>query len=218
MALKRGLRFTASLGKTPKESRILLLEVAQVSHQFTAGLLPPAAQALTHTRHALQDGVKCSHTGGDAWCFVTAESGAAAAGDDSEEGAPTGPQKCNAWDRKGRNPAMNVYVHLGSSTGDTDSSGPGGSSGEGGGGGEEAAEEGPVRCKLGVLVQHALPKLAGQVGGYAGLGLDWVTWTAEGSGGAPRIATVAGVGEQDDEHWGRLRQLVRAPCLALCCR
>lgn len=103
------------------------------------------------------------------------------------------PIKCNAWDSKGRNPSMNVYVHLYP---------PGSAS--------TSADEPPPRCKLGVLIQHALPRLAQRVGGYGQVALDWVTWVAEaGANGAPVLGTVAPFGMPNPAHWLLLQELVR---------
>lgn len=88
---------------------------------------------------------------------------------------------------------MNVYVHLYP---------PGGAS--------SAADEPPPRCKLGVLIQHALPRLAQRVGGYGQVALDWVTWVAEaGVNGAPVLGTVAPFGMPNPAHWLLLQELVR---------
>ncbi|KAL4860241.1 GABA transporter 1 [Chlorella vulgaris] len=190
-----GLRFTASLCKAAKDTRLLLIEVdASITGRE----------------------IRCSHTGGDAWCYSAAASNGSAAAD-------VGPQKCNAWDRKGRNPAMNIYVHLasdgstavvGSSNGAPVEAAEGG--GAGGGGGGEAgaradadAEHASSRCKLGVLVQHALPRLAQRLGAYGQVGLDWVTWQADDRG-APLPDTVASLGlVRDEQHWLQLRQLAK---------
>jgi hypothetical protein len=159
---------------------------------------------------ALQKEIRCSHTGGDAWTYVDPAAGSAAGGSDASP-----PLKCNAWDRKGRNPAMNVYVHLASGGGatvparDPGSGGTGASAATGCPPGEESES---ARCKLGILVTHALPKLAARLGGYEQLCLDWVTWRCEeGGGGAPAPASVVPLPgrQQDEAHWWQLRQLVR---------
>lgn len=127
---------------------------------------------------------------------------------------------------------MNIYVLLasdgstavvGSSNGAPVGAAEGG--GAGGGGGGEAgaradadAEHASSRCKLGVLVQHALPRLAQRLGAYGQVGLDWVTWQTDDRG-APLPDTVASLGSvQDEQHWLQLRQLVYRclPCTSRC--
>lgn len=142
------------------------------------------------------------------WCLPDGGSGAAALAASPAvmaagvgAGAAPPPIKCNAWDSKGRNPAMNVYVHLY----------PPGSAGG-------FADEPPPRCKLGVLIQHALPRLAQRVGGYGQVALDWVTWVAEaGVNGAPMPGTVAPFGMPNPAHWLLLQELVRGRCSGVWC-
>ncbi|KAL4420391.1 hypothetical protein ABPG75_010047 [Micractinium tetrahymenae] len=176
-----GLQFSASLGKAwpPKQHGTLLIEL-----DLTAARGP----------------IKCSHTGGDVWCLPDGGSGAtafaagpAAIAAAAGAGPAPPPIKCNAWDSKGRNPAMNVYVHL---------CPPGGAS--------SFTDEPPPRCKLGVLIQHALPRLAQRVGGYGQVALDWVTWIAEaGVNGAPVPGTVAPFGMPNPAHWLLLQELAK---------
>lgn len=148
------------------------------------GLLTPRLPALS----PLQGGIKHAKTGGDVWAVEEPGAAAAAAGPRVPR---QGPLKCNAWDASGRNPAMNVYVCL---------SGPGPAS--------AGDDDGAPRCKLGVLVSHALPQLAARLGGFSALALDWVTWAADPKTGVPDAASVAGFGSQDGEHWRLLHELV----------
>ena len=153
----------------------------------------------------LQGQLKCSHTGGDVWSFAAAAAAAATSTDTAGEFEPC---KCNTWDSKGRNPAMNVYVRLASDDSGSASAACGSGTDSGSEGGEAG---GAPRCKLGVLVRHALPQLAARLGGYGQLGLDWVTWSAEpGStgGGTPCVASVAAFGTQQEAHWQLLQELV----------
>lgn len=163
----------------------------------------------------LQDGsLNVTRTGGDAWSVDAGGGGAAAAGV---------VQTCNKWDAKGRNPAMNVYIDIdtfrcSSATPPEAPSSNGGGSGEAGssssGGEEDDEHDGPSRCKLGHLIQHCLPQLAAQLGGYSQLALCRCTWVADEASGRPLPGSILTVGRQDPSHWRLLRQLVRVGWLA----
>ena len=161
----------------------------------------------------LQGQLKCSHTGGDVWSFAPSAAAATAAATSADTAGEFEPCKCNTWDSKGRNPAMNVYVRLASGDSSSASDVIGGSGADSGAdsGSEGGEAEGAPRCKLGVLVRHALPQLAARLGGYGPLGLDWVTWSAEPGrtgGGTPCVASVAAFGTQQEAHWQLLQELV----------
>ncbi|KAI7837379.1 hypothetical protein COHA_008818 [Chlorella ohadii] len=186
MASRQGLAFTAWLGcKEPGNPRTVLIEIN-------------ADGSLNVTR-----------TGGDAWS-VDAGGGAAA--------AAAVVQTCNKWDAKGRNPAMNVYIDIdifrcSSVTPPEAPSSNGGGSGEAGssssGGEEDDEHDGPSRCKLGHLIQHCLPQLAAQLGGYSQLALCRCTWVADEASGRPLPGSILAVGRQDSSHWRLLRQLAK---------
>lgn len=150
----------------------------------------------------VQGEIKHSKTGGDVWAYEEAPAHAAGGGGESRappaatlatSGSPLPAAqaiKCNAWDVKGRNPGMNVWVELASGCADS-------------------GDDGAPRCKLGVLVSHALPQLAARLGGFSALALDWVTWAADADSREPDVASVAAFGTQDAEHWRLLHELVR---------
>ena len=164
--------------------------------------------------YLLQGQLKCSHTGGDVWSFAPAAAAASSAAAAAAAAGELEPCKCNTWDSKGRNPSMNVYVRL--SSGDSSSSRATSASGTDSGS-EGGDAEGAPRCKLGVLVRHALPQLAARLGGYGQLGLDWVTWSTEpgSTGGAtPCVASVAAFGTRQEAHWRQLQELVSSAQLA----
>lgn len=156
-----------------------------------------ASQLRQHSPSAsiAQGPIKCSHTGGDVWCCpegaLAPPAAAAGPASASPPPLPAAPVKCNAWDSRGRNPAMNVYVHLYPHGGATSN-----------------CDEAPPRCKLGILIQHALPKLAKRAGGYGQVALDWVTWLADRTTGAPVPSTVAPFGMPNPAHWMLLQELV----------